>query len=61
MKITMFANFMDPQNLEMCRMLYEKTEGQFTLAATEAFPDSFLKFGIPDYNREPFVKEIYQE
>ena len=61
MKITAFANFADPQTVPMYRALYECSDHQLILAATEPMEEKFLSLGWPDYNHElPFVRRLYE-
>ena len=60
MKITMFANYADPQILPFCRTLARETKGAFTLAATEPFSRDLLAFGWKDTNQEPYVRKLYE-
>ena len=59
MKITMFANYADPQIVPFCRTVSRLTGDQFTLAVTEAFPLDLLAYGYPDTNREPYVRQLF--
>ena len=62
MRITAFANFLDPQTLPMYEALYEKSGHQLIFAATEPMDEHMLKQGYPDYHEiKPFVFKLYEE
>ena len=60
MKITCFANFADPQTYPFFTTLYEKTDHQFLLEATEPFEKQLLEFGYDDLNESVFVEKLYE-
>ncbi len=62
MKITAFANFLDPQTLPMYDALDEQSSHQLIFAATEPMEEELLQKGYPDYHaQKPYVIKLYEE
>lgn len=56
MRIVFFSNFLNHHQALIADELYNMTDGKYVFVATERIPDSFLKNGYPQFNREYLLK-----